>query len=83
MASFLGMRSSLEEGASTVHGLLLIRNSVLNLASSIAGLVAARVLSDHFENVIVVEPDPELWEKRTRVPQWCHAHSEKPRPSLL
>jgi hypothetical protein len=42
---------------------------------SVAGLLAARVLSDHFENVIMIEPDTELYEKRTRVGQWCHPHS--------
>ena len=45
----------------------------------IAGLVAARVLSDHFETVFVVEPDAIAFEgsealKRTRVLQWNCQH---------
>jgi hypothetical protein len=39
-----------------------------------AGLLTARVLSDHFENVTVVEPDPVLAPKRTRVAQWNQPH---------
>jgi hypothetical protein len=44
-------------------------------ALSIAGLITARVLSDHFEEVTVIEPDPVLEGKRTRVPQWNQMHS--------
>jgi hypothetical protein len=50
---------------------------------SVAGLLAARVLSDHFENVIMIEPDTELYEKRTRVGQWCHPHSLSLRLRIL
>jgi hypothetical protein len=41
-----------------------------------AGLLTARVLSDHFEKVIIIEPDTVLEEKRGRVPQWNQIHSE-------
>ncbi len=46
------------------------------IGSSIAGLTAARVLSDHFEQVTVIERDqlPEEAEYRKGVPQARHAH---------
>ncbi|HEU4327823.1 MAG TPA: FAD-dependent monooxygenase [Roseiflexaceae bacterium] len=46
------------------------------IGSSIAGLTAARVLSDHFERVTVIERDqlPEDAEYRKGVPQARHAH---------
>ncbi|GAB4211911.1 MAG: hypothetical protein OHK0022_47010 [Roseiflexaceae bacterium] len=46
------------------------------IGSSIAGLTAARVLSDHFERVTVIERDqlPEEAEYRKGVPQARHAH---------
>jgi hypothetical protein len=37
-------------------------------------MLAARVLSDHFEDVIIVEPDTELYDKRTRTAQWNQPH---------
>lgn len=59
----------------------------LNLLSSIAGLVTARVCHDHFERVVIVEPEaclttPEGWEperepkkrKRARVMQYQFPH---------
>jgi hypothetical protein len=45
---------------------------------SMAGLLAARVLSDHFENVIIIEPDTVLEDKRSRVAQWNQIHSRCP-----
>jgi len=46
------------------------------LGASLAGLLAARVLSDSFERVTVVERDPlpELSEARKGVPQGRHPH---------
>lgn len=46
------------------------------LGASVAGLLAARVLSDHFRRVTVVERDvlPEGAELRRGVPQAAHAH---------
>jgi len=46
------------------------------LGASMAGLLAARVLSDSFERVTVVERDPlpELSEARKGVPQGRHPH---------
>ncbi len=46
------------------------------IGASIAGLLAAQVLSDHYETVRVVERDPlpEVGEDRRAVPQGRHAH---------
>jgi hypothetical protein len=40
--------------------------------------MTARVLSIHFEKVLVVEPDTELEHKRTRVGQWNQLHGFLP-----
>jgi glycine/D-amino acid oxidase-like deaminating enzyme len=46
------------------------------IGASMAGLLAARVLSDHFEQVTIIEGDqlPEGGEPRKGVPQGRHAH---------
>ena len=46
------------------------------IGASIAGLAAARVLSDHYESVVVLERDelPEVSAPRRGVPQGRHAH---------
>lgn len=46
------------------------------IGASMAGLLAARVLSDHFERVTVVERDrfPESEQARKGVPQGRHIH---------
>jgi 2-polyprenyl-6-methoxyphenol hydroxylase-like FAD-dependent oxidoreductase len=46
------------------------------IGASMAGLLAARVLSDHFEQVTIIERDqlPEGGEPRKGVPQERHAH---------
>ncbi len=46
------------------------------LGGSLAGLLAARVLSDHFEHVTVIERDvyPETAETRRGIPQANHVH---------
>lgn len=46
------------------------------IGASISGLLAARVLADHFAEVIVVERDtqPPIGEARKGVPQGRHAH---------
>lgn len=51
-------------------------NHALVIGGSMAGLFAARVLSDHFERVTVVERDPlpDAAETRKGVPQARHAH---------
>nr|WP_221382871.1 squalene monooxygenase [Actinoplanes polyasparticus] len=51
------------------------------LGASIAGLLAARVLSDHFDKVTVVERDqlPDDAESRKGVPQDRHGHALLPR----
>jgi 2-polyprenyl-6-methoxyphenol hydroxylase-like FAD-dependent oxidoreductase len=48
----------------------------LVLGSSMAGLLAARVLAEHFERVTIVERDqlPDAPEFRSGVPQARHAH---------
>ena len=50
-----------------------------------AGLLAARVLSDHFERVTIVERDrfPEGNENRKGVPQARHAHALLPRGFMI
>ncbi len=46
------------------------------LGGSLAGLLAARVLSDHFERVTLIERDvyPETSETRRGIPQANHVH---------
>ena len=46
------------------------------LGGSLAGLMAARVLSDHFERVTLIERDvyPETTETRRGIPQANHVH---------
>ncbi len=46
------------------------------IGASMGGLLAARVLTDYFENVTVIERDslPSKAEKRKGVPQGQHAH---------
>src|SRR5688572_31463981 len=46
------------------------------LGGSLAGLLAARVLSDHFEHVTLIERDvyPETPETRRGIPQAHHVH---------
>jgi glycine/D-amino acid oxidase-like deaminating enzyme len=52
------------------------RDRAIVMGGSIAGLTAARVLSDHFREVILVERDQfgELGEHRRGVPQGRHTH---------
>ena len=51
------------------------------LGGSLAGLLAARVLSDHFERVTVIERDtfPQTPEARRGTPQANHVHALMPR----
>src|SRR5689334_13606011 len=46
------------------------------MGGSMAGLVAARILSDHYESVTLVERDafPSVGEQRRGVPQGRHTH---------
>src|SRR5918993_1262869 len=46
------------------------------LGGSLAGLLAARVLADHFERVTLIERDayPETSEARRGIPQANHVH---------
>src|SRR5215472_18695789 len=46
------------------------------IGGSIAGLLAARVLSEHFERVTIIERDPLIDDAQPRkgVPQGWHAH---------
>ena len=52
-------------------------STALVIGGSMAGLLAARVLSDHFDRVIVLERDrfSEAPESRQGVPQGRHAHA--------
>src|SRR5215210_4961110 len=55
------------------------------IEGSMAGLLAARVLSDRFERVTIVERDrfPEGTENRKGVPQARHAHALLPRGFMI
>jgi 2-polyprenyl-6-methoxyphenol hydroxylase-like FAD-dependent oxidoreductase len=56
------------------------RDHAVVLGASIAGLLAARVLSEHFDRVTLVERDvlPAAPENRRGVPQGRHVHSLHP-----
>lgn len=53
------------------------RDRAVVIGASMAGLLAARVLSDHYEEVVVVDRDrlPTAVEPRRGVPQGQHLHS--------
>jgi 2-polyprenyl-6-methoxyphenol hydroxylase-like FAD-dependent oxidoreductase len=52
------------------------RSAAIVVGASMAGLLAARALSEHFEHVTLVERDvlPQVAEPRKGVPQANHAH---------
>ncbi len=52
------------------------RKSAIVIGGSIGGLLAARVLADHFDRVTIVERDrlPGVGEQRRGVPQGRHTH---------
>ncbi len=52
------------------------------LGASMAGLLAARVLSEQFDRVVVIERDtlPPAGEHRRGVPHGRHLHGLHPRP---
>lgn len=52
------------------------RGHAVVLGGSLAGLLAARVLADHFEKVTLIERDayPETTEARRGIPQAKHVH---------
>jgi glycine/D-amino acid oxidase-like deaminating enzyme len=54
----------------------LHRNHAVVIGGSIAGLLAARVLADHFEHITLIERDrlPERPQPRKGVPQASHVH---------
>ncbi|PWN49825.1 hypothetical protein IE53DRAFT_126201 [Violaceomyces palustris] len=41
---------------------------------SLSGLMTARIMVDHFENIVIVEPDSHLLTERGRVSQWRQGH---------
>jgi 2-polyprenyl-6-methoxyphenol hydroxylase-like FAD-dependent oxidoreductase len=57
------------------------RDHAVVMGSSMAGLLAARVLSDHFRQVSIIERDalPGIGEHRKGVPQGRHVHGLHPR----
>lgn len=71
-------------GGRQVNFFLSLTTHRLNCPRSLAGLFAARVLADHYQHVLIVEP--EEWvtteeglqhdhsKKRTRVPQYAYMH---------
>ena len=58
------------------HTLRGDRKHAIVLGGSMAGLLAARILSDHFGQVSLIERDtlPALAEQRRGVPQGRHTH---------
>lgn len=56
-------------------------NQAVVLGASMAGLLAARVLSERFERVVVIERDPlpPIGEHRRGVPHGRHLHGLHPR----
>lgn len=56
-------------------------NQVVVLGASMAGLLAARILSERFERVVVIERDvlPPIGEHRRGVPHGRHLHGLHPR----
>jgi 2-polyprenyl-6-methoxyphenol hydroxylase-like FAD-dependent oxidoreductase len=62
-------------GNREVHSEVVGRHAVV-LGGSLAGLLAARVLADHFDRVTLIERDayPETAEVRKGIPQANHVH---------
>ena len=60
-------------------------NRAVVIGGSIAGLLAARVLSDHFDRVTIVERDrlPAGADNRKGVPHGRHAHALLPRGHMI
>ncbi|MDB4972224.1 MAG: hypothetical protein JWN48_565 [Myxococcaceae bacterium] len=50
------------------------RECAVVIGASIAGLLAARVLSDHYRQVVILERDGELDGQRRMMPQGKHLH---------
>lgn len=73
-------RSTFDISKSTTAG-----RHALVLGGSLTGLLAARVLSDHFERVTVIERDPfpATASPRRGVPQANHVHALMPRGRLI
>jgi len=71
------MRSRLWEPTQGPHALVI--------GGSLAGLLAAKVLSDHFERVTIVERDsfPLSPQPRRGTPQANHVHALMPRGRLI
>jgi 2-polyprenyl-6-methoxyphenol hydroxylase-like FAD-dependent oxidoreductase len=59
--------------------------SALVIGAGIAGLMTARVLSEHYDNVVVIERDsqPEKPGTRAGVPQSFHLHQVLPRGEMI
>ena len=55
------------------------------IGGSMAGLLSARVLSDYFERVTIVERDrfPEGTENRKGIPHARHSHALLPRGFMI
>jgi 2-polyprenyl-6-methoxyphenol hydroxylase-like FAD-dependent oxidoreductase len=62
-----------------------MKEHAIVIGGSMAGLLAARVLSDRFERVTIVERDrfPDGAEARRGVPQGRHAHALLPRGFMI
>jgi len=71
------IRTNSEFELANAHSSKTKRGHALVLGSSLAGLLAARVLSDHYDSVTVIERDvlPEDPVPRRGVPQMNHVHA--------
>jgi 2-polyprenyl-6-methoxyphenol hydroxylase-like FAD-dependent oxidoreductase len=72
--------NALNKGTTNTHRRSLGQHAIV-LGGSLAGLLAARVLSDHFEQVTLIERDafPSEPEARRGTPQANHVHALMPR----
>lgn len=68
-----------------IHDSQKARRHAVVLGGSLAGLLAARVLSDYFERVTIIERDtyPMKAESRRGTPQANHVHALMPRGRMI
>ncbi len=61
------------------------RGRALVIGGSMAGMLAARVLSEHYDEVLIMDKDdfPEKPEHRPGTPQAYHPHRLLPRGKLI
>ncbi|KAK0459070.1 uncharacterized protein EV420DRAFT_1676791 [Desarmillaria tabescens] len=60
-----------------------IKDTAVICGGSVRGLITARVCHDHFEQVVIVEPEAWKEDKRSRIMQYNSLHSRIRSPFLL